>query len=335
MQATIRDAHRRTIDLLAKKGLDYGALRNALTPQRKKCELALFFDSAATCDDRYSQPIYERLLAAMPRKNFSCALLTGELYINDQDYGFELLRRGVTLHRPVQKFHHTGELMGVYINNLSRSRASTLRAQFEDWNAYVGYADCSYSSPVKDWMSTTLHTAYIKNGPVFIGPQEDDADADGDQNLPGWPLEEANYTLRSIPSMYFDMFLSYKIERRVIAGETDTGHSLSALSQHVEDLATLDILIEEKKFDFVTKHEGGLVTAGLADLTRADLKKQIRDKLANSYIYALDTNVYPGGPVDKFNVMLEFTSAKGLPYRILASLAYMPSCRTLRLLTLH
>ena len=42
-------------------------------------------------------------------------------------------------------------------------------------------------------------------------------------NGPGWPLEEHGYTCSSIRPMYFNHFLTYKIERAVYPGfDSDT-----------------------------------------------------------------------------------------------------------------
>jgi len=44
----------------------------------------------------------------------------------------------------------------VYINNLTEKRAAGLSKALESYPAYVGYVDCTCTSKMKDWLSTTL-----------------------------------------------------------------------------------------------------------------------------------------------------------------------------------
>jgi hypothetical protein len=336
MQTMILDSHEITIRMLADKGIAYGQLRSALTPQRDKHELALLFDSQATGNRIwYGLPVYERILAALPKQGFNCAFQIGDLIIKNQDYGFELLAREVILHRSVREFTYTNEIFAVYINNLTPTLAASLREQLESWDAYIGYIDCTYSSSGKDWMSVTLPSSYIKAGSVFIGEHEDDADLDQDQNLLGWPFEEAGFTLRSIPSTYFQLFLSYKIERRVAPGDTDTKYSLNVLSDKQADLSDFEIIIEEAKHEYVTSHEGGLRAAGLSEVTREQLERQIRQRLARSYVYAMESKAHPAGITNKFCVMLEFEDINDCPFRLLGAFEYQVDNKILRLITLY
>lgn len=123
MGREIRAAHTATVNILADKGVDYSRLRGALTPRRDRHEIAFVFDSSESDGYDYGSAVHERLLALLPAKDFSCALLSGDLLIRDQDLGFLLLESGLRLHRPVRAFGHTSELFAIYVNNLTRGRA--------------------------------------------------------------------------------------------------------------------------------------------------------------------------------------------------------------------
>ena len=336
MHGEIRSAHAETVRILAAKGVDYSRLRGALSPSRDKQEVAFVFDSAAAGEYDYGTPIGEAILPLLPRKAFSCAVLTGDLLLGDQyqDLGFNLLGRDLQLHKPVRSFRYTNELYAIYVNNLTAGRAETLHQGLKEFRPYIGRINCTYSSPTKDWLSSTLGTRYVKLDGIFIGQHEDDVPNDEDYNLPGWPLEEHEYRCVSIQSMYFDLFLSYKIERRIIPGETDTNYALNAISTSPGELTEFEIEMDDDKLAYIAAHGGGFRSAGMASKTREQVLALIRERIDRNYIYALELKPHPTGIASLFAIMLEFPRLGDEPVRVMAALEYLPATRILRVVTL-
>jgi hypothetical protein len=336
MQNEIRAAHSQTVNILASKGVKYEQLRGALTPRRDRYEFAFVFDSKTT-DGKYGYtiPAQERILALLPAKDFSCSLLSGDLLIKNQELGFELLNRGLELHREVRPLGSTSELFAIYINNLTAARAEAIHSGLLPWNGYVGRIPSTYSSRTKDWLSTTLSSQYVKLDRTFIGQHEDDVSEDENYNLPGWPLLEHGFSCISLQSMYFGLFLSYKIERRVVPGETDTIHSLNAMSTSPQDLATFRVDIDEHKLAYLAEHGGSFRPAGLDTNTRDEIAELIRLRISQNYIYELHLKEHEGGTTSKFNIMLEFPGTRETPVRMQATIEYQPDERVLRVITLY
>lgn len=324
-----------TASVLASKGVDYAKLRNALTPRRDRHEFAFVFDSASTGGQfNYALPAQERLLSLLPAKDFSCSLLSGDLIISNQERGFELLRQGLALHRQVRDLVDTSELFAIYVNNLTMDRASAIHNGLVDWDGYVGRILCTYSSRTKDWLSTTLGSAYVKVGKTFICDHEDDVSNDESYNLPGWPVEELGYRCISLQTMYYGMLLSYKIERRVMPGETDTKHALSAISISPKELDAFRVEVTDEKLAYIAAHGGGFNAAGLDSTDRTAVQEMIRERIRRNYIYELQLVEHEKGTTSKFNIMLEFPRTARPPVRMLATLEYIPDDEVLRLITL-
>jgi hypothetical protein len=176
-----------TADALKSKGISYVDLRNALVPQRDRLEIALLFDSDRIDSGWYGYAVAERLIPLLPR-NLLCSMPVGDLLIDDQDLGFTLLERHVITHRPVE-VAHTSQLYCVYLNNLTPTTVNDITAGLRTWAPFVGYADVSTGSRMKDWLSATLVTDYLKAREVVINSHEDDLPESHDQNTGGWPWE--------------------------------------------------------------------------------------------------------------------------------------------------
>lgn len=323
-----------TVDALEMKGISYKDLRNALVPQQDRHELALLFDSARVDSNWYGYPVAETLIPKLPR-NLLCAFLAGDLLIDDADVGFELLAKHVVAHRPVE-LSHPSQLYCVYVNNLSPSMARDITSELQDFEPFVGYVDASTGSPIKDWLSITLVTSYLKARNVVLTDHEDDLPDTHDQNTQGWPWEKSGYPCRSIPSTYFDLFLGYKIERRVVPGfESDTRFALTAISGKPRPLEGVPVAVEQAKGEYLRTEKGQILArAGLDQLSDQELSDVIKAKISESYIYNL--RYREATSTSLFNIMLEVGQAdSGRVTRLLAAVEYEPETPVLRLVTLY
>ncbi len=333
IRAEIAQLHRHTVEAIAAKGVPYARLRNALVPQRDRLERAFLFDTDRIDEGWYGLPVAEALIPLLPRQ-LSCSIQLGDLIIEDQDLGFELLRRHVVPHRRVA-LGDTNQIYCIYLNNLTPTMAEAITDGLKDYPGFAGHVDTSLSSHFKDWLSVTLVDGYLKYRGVVLNGHEDDVPEEEDLNLKGWPWDRHGYVVRSIRDMYFHLFLGYKIERRVLPGARgDTNFALIAISGQALDLADLEIDVEEAKAAYIREHDGsGLIRAGLGKAVGEDLAAILKAKIEDSYIYNL--RYLAEHDASLFNIMVEVSPPHGgLATRLLASLEYRPDSRSLKLVTL-
>ena len=327
-------AHGTTIVALRDKGIDYSTLKAALVPQRDRLERAYVFNTLEIDDNSYGHRVASQILRLVGREN-KCSIKTGDLILEDQDLAFGLLEAGLTLHRACE-IPHTSALFAVYLNNLTPQQAGVLHEGLLSYGPYIGYLDLTYASSVKTWLSMTLSSTYVKTGSRWIGQHEDDAPNTEDYNLPGWPLGEHGFTVASLQSMYFDMFLGYKIERPVDRHpDFDSRYAALAISGRSYLPEELIVTVDEAKATYLRKnHAGTLNMAGLNSVTADDLAGIIADRITHNYLYNLrfDTTHC----VSLFNLILELWSPDAQkPTKLLAAMEYQPERGALRLVTLY
>lgn len=335
MQREIQGMRQMLEQALAMKGIAYANLRSALVPDRKRREIALVFDTMSIESSWYGCDVFERIIPLLD-KDSNHSILVGD-YLDRPgqiEKLFDAFVESVQLRRSVD-FRHPTQFYIVYLNNLTETMVARFDEGLSDYEAYVGYADTTYASRFKIYISTMLVNLGIKHGSVFIQGHEPDREDFEDVNMCGYPFEEAGFTCRSVNGDIAGVLLSYKIERAVFPGfETDTEFALNAISLLPLPLDDFDVEVAEAKLAYIKKKkEGSVERAGLEAIGAAQLEKLIKDKISASYIYNLV--FLKEHNVAKFNMMLELASPRGVePTRLLAALEYKPEEKKLRLLTL-
>ena len=327
-------AHKVTVDAIAAKGVPYKELRNALIPQRDRLERAFLFDTARIDDGWYGLPVAEALIPLLPR-GLSCSLQLGDLIIEDQGLGYELLKKHIVPHRSIELVN-TNQIYCIYLNNLTPKMAEDITRGLQSYEGFCGHVNTATSSPMKDWLSITLVDGYLKHRGVVLNGHEDDVPDSEDLNLKGWPWETYDYVCRSIRDMYFHLFLGYKVERRVVPGaESDTHFALTAISGRPRPLADLRVEVEQAKGQYLRENHGaGLTRAGLVEMSDDELAATIKAKVNDSYIYYL--RYHAEHDASLFNIMLEVGDADaGKVTRLLAALEFRPEEGLLKLVTLY
>lgn len=326
-------SHEQVIAALSRKGVGYAELKWALMPRSDRAERAYFFDRRLIDSDSYGRAVVRRLLPLLHR-DATCSFLVGDLIPEDKEWALGVLSGEEHL-RPRESLSDSRQLYCIYINNLTSRMAHQLHEGLTSYDAYAGYADTTFSSDMKNWLSVTLVNRYLKVGPTFLTMGEDDDDRHEDVNVPGWPLEAFGYRYRSVAWTDFNLFLSYKIERAVYKGfEGDTRFALASISGVVQDLSMLEVRVDEAKAKYLqAEHGGSLRRAGLGGADPTQLQEAIRSKVGSNYIYYL--RFKEEGNASLFNIMIEFTPAdQPRPVRMTAALAYEPERRQLRIVTL-
>jgi hypothetical protein len=323
------------LSILGKKQINYGELKNALIPHKDRFEMALAFDSTKIESTWYGYEVFSKVIPLFVNKDSSHSILCGDL-IGSNKHNDKLYAEFMTSIKPshglnfIEYYHHS-QFYLVYLNNLTEKMVKDFHEGLKDFVPYVGYFDITFDSYLKMYFSTILVKSFIKHKRQIISCHEDDVSNDNDYNTTAYPFEKYGYTCRSLQLMYYDLFLSYKIERKVFDGfQIDTNLSISAVNKDVLALKDFSILIEEDKLVYLqSEKSGSLKRAGKKDITPQELESLIAEKISNNYIYNLCYLDESG--TTKFNIIIEVIAEDtGQPVKLIAALEYKPSDKSLR-----
>lgn len=323
-----------TIEVLKDKGIKYQGLRTALVPRTDRLEAGFIFDTQAIDSCGYGNEVMKQLLPLLESKS-NYSVQCGDLIGEDQEFIFTTLQESLLLSRCLD-FIHGSALYCVYINNLTEAGLDRINKSLSSFKAYVGYIPCTFSSKARVYLSTILVNSFLKHGNKVIMGHEDDRPNEENINMQGYPFEDFGMSVYSIQSVYFDVLLSYKIERPVFKGfESDTELSLNSISSQILPIDEFNVEIEEAKYGYLKSDKcGKLEKAGIEALSKRELSDLIRSKISESYIYNL--SYLSEHDVSKFNVMLEIPRLDGgYPTRVVAALEYKPKDKLLRVITMH
>lgn len=333
IQRELTGMHQRLLAMLEARNFKYEEFRSALVPQNNKEERAFLFDASMINDPWYGRHIGMMLVPVLDRDH-KCCVLAGDLIIPNQRIDLNLLVENAVIRRNHQTLEPSN-LHVVYINNLSASRAKIIHEKLRDHESYVGYIPTTYYSPFKEWLSMIIGGIYLKIGYRWLCATDgDDSDEAAGDNVPGWPLEEHGYTCSSIRPMYFNHFLTYKIERAVYPGfDSDTRFALAAISGTSKEISDFCVLVDSAKAEYLRKEKAGsLARAGIESMSELELQDLIASKITRNYIYKLEFK----HEKSFFNIVLEVKNPDSVtPVRLLASLEYQPADNLLRLITLY
>jgi len=334
VRSEIQYMHFATQQILAAKGVKYAALRSGLVPSADRHEAGFIFDSTKIESPCYGFEVARAILPLLD-KRATQSVLCGDLLGDDQNLIRRILEESLVLARSFEFIHGTS-LYCVYINNLSEAMLKRLHAELQKFTAYLGFIPATFASRAKTYLSTTLVNSFLKNGACVIMGHEDDHPNDDNVNVIGYPFEEFGYRVLSLQSIYFGVFLSYKIERAVYKGfQVDTEMALNAVSDDVLSLKDFTVLLEEAKHAYLVSEKAGkLKKTGIAALRPEGIASLIKSQIAASYIYNL--SYLEQHNVIKFNTMLEVGRKHGeYPTKLMASLEYKPQEQLLRVITLY
>lgn len=289
-----------------------------LTPQVHKREVALIFDSSKM-SGWYG---YDASVAVLPHLNrlSNHSILTGDILWHDQDMALLALNQECRWWRRPD-ISDVGQLYCVYVNNLSVSAFEALIAGLQPVASALGFADCTFSSPLKSILATCVGSRYVKLGKRFVTSHPHDSGFDTNQNSPGWPVQDHGYTCWSIDDVSYDLFLRYKIESSFAPLAFNDGHfSMAAATGIWRDPRMISISVDAAKMDYLSRAKSGsLARGGLAELSSEELAEQLQQRLAQSYIFSLKWNSELG--YSNFATIVEFHHA-GQQIRLRAALKY-------------
>ena len=323
--------------LLSSKGVEYARLKSALVPQPNKQEIALFFDSCLAESGAYGLHVHRRLIPLLDRRSSHSTCL-GDLVGGPGQQAWILGLLDIHLEpsgNPLA-LRTSNQVYCVYINNVTGRFRETLHQTLRSYPPYLGYADMTLTSHLKTYLSMTLIPGYLQHKGVIIQGHPDEVPAEKDENERGYPFEDAGFVCRSVPTAYYCLLLSYKIECRVLPGnEDDAVFSLNVMADSPDDPSTFEVEIDNAKFDYLQSEKSGtLGRLGVRGAPKASLEALIQGKLQSNYIYNMAFSEDFG--VAKFNMMLELEPIDGGdPVRTVAALEYRQEERRLRLITMY
>lgn len=324
------------LNILKEKKINYSDLKSALSPSIDKREIALVFDTSKIESSRYGLFIFDKIIELFDKKS-KHSVLVGD-FVGNTDMQNRLRQEFLAEIIPARKFEykHSTQFYVVYINNLTDYMFIRFCNELKKFDPYVGYFDISNKSFIKDYLSTILVKLLIKSEKNIIQAHEDDRENSENINMSGYSFEKNGYKCKSLQSNYFDLFLSYKIERDVCEGfESDITLSLNAISSTVFDIKNFTIVIDEAKIQYLLKeHAGRIKKAGIINLTRDELENFIKQKIKNNYIYNLMYSKEHN--TTKFNIIIEVKAEDTNEIvKLLVALKYIPNEKILKLITMY
>jgi hypothetical protein len=325
------------INSLESSKIEYKTLKNSLIPSNEKNEIVLIFDVLKSGFSTYDYNILTKVLPLLEKQS-SHSFLVGD-YTGDHSRKYmlhSLFYEHINQINPTIYQYHN-QYFFVYVNNLSKTMVQNLIEGLKKYDYFTGYFDVTYSSKIKTYLSRILVARFIKHKSVLILPEPFDTDIIDEIVVHGLicDYEELGFSCKYVHSTLYQIFLWYKIERKIIKNlETDVNFSLNTLSSSFIDLADCDIEIEPSKLNYLFKEKtDNIERAGLLNLSVEEFTDLIKEKIESNYIYNL--SFLEKHNTLKFNILIEAPriDAKKL-MKLLIALEYKPKDRKLRLITM-
>lgn len=323
------------LNMLESKGVNYNELSNALIPSREKnkYEYAFVFNSTYFIDKTifYGEIIINKILSII-NKESTQSIFAGD-YIKIDGISEELLKK-LFLEKIeyINKcnYVYNNEYYIVYINNISQKQLRDMINVLKEEEYFVGVMNLKFISGMKKYLSFILCPICIKNKKKVIVPHAEDRDDKENYNEQGYAFKENGFDVISINSIYYELFLTYKIPNE-IKNDEDLKFSYNFLSNSIPKYEKIKIIIDENKLKYLmTVKKENTKNLGLLNITVDELEKKILEKIYNNYIYNIEENEYG---ILKFNVLIELFENNKIK-NALVSLEYIPENNELRLITM-
>lgn len=336
MRWEINDLLAQTIEELQARNIAYADLKPALVPSKKKFEAAFLFDSTRVDSAWYGPPIFHAFMPLLNR-DATQSVRVGDLIGNGyQDLIRSIIADSLVAREPLE-FAHSTNIYCIYVNNLSNAQIGHINNGLLTFPPYCGYIPTTLKPRARIFLSTTLMSFFLKCRKTVIMPQPIDYAGDSGEYQDIYAFQQNGYTQIGVRDDCFETFLSYKLERPTLPGQTfDTEMAITSVSDSYIPIELCTLHIDELKFLRYLRTEklGSLKRAGLDQITLDELRSIIFDKITANYIYNLAYN--PEHDIIKFNVLLEFPyNERSVGARLIAAFEYQPEKQAIRLLTLY
>ncbi|WP_327118758.1 hypothetical protein OG206_22195 [Streptomyces sp. NBC_01341] len=293
----MRADHLKLTQTLDEFGIAYSSLAKALVPDHRRKEIALLFDSAVaslSSNGFYGIDVAEAWIAGLPRPRKGVpvnSILRGDILYGTRDEVQAVMDRDVVYHQPFTVIHPS-QVYCVYVTNLSKEQASTLISSAAEHPAYVGHADCTDRSVLKEILGRSLANSGLRVGDMML---EGVAEPGETPNGAGLPFEALGFTPRPVLHELFLPFLGYRINSQLTGrNREDNRSALTALSPDAAHLEAPDIWMTPARYGYLQdgKHRDSLEQAGLLTLSQPALEAAVSRLVAQGYLYNLRLNEY-------------------------------------------
>lgn len=336
IQALIGGMFNNVNETLEKRNINYSDLRWALTPRSDRSEVAFIFDSSKAVSPFYGEEFSEIWLAAMdiaggPRKT---AILEGDILEPLTNRARQAIDQQLSYSDSRNNSRNaTRQYFVVYFTNVSGSQLEVLDQQMHSKsNAYLGYIDCSCWSPFKGALLLPQVGLRIENRMITV---EDD---EGNANLRGYPFKDFGYEVVGVDEILYGTMLEFRIDIGASQWSAqDTSVSIGALSGVLRDISSMNLILDEARFKYLTDEVAGhgtsILKAGLAGLSRHRLTDAIKKELSKGLLYNLrsveGSKIVKGVKVSEpkndalmFSVQVEFPDITNTPQRYQVGVKY-------------
>ena len=341
---TVYDAIQTGFELLQKqltlKHISYDGLKGALIPNqdKDKFETCLVIDSSQIDSFDYGYHVFERLIPLLDRES-TYSILCGD-YIDiirrpDSQKLLHAAINGVLTKCHEFKYMHSSQYYLIYLNRLSGGQRLKIVEGLYPYAWFTGFADLTYSSTFKSYISSTLTPLCIKNKNKIIMPHPSDYADEENINMHGYPFESSGFSIASINDDSYGAFLSYKIECEVPDKE-DVSFSFNALFPKFDSFDKITLEISDSKWDrYLTDKETGkgriIEALGYGPEDKERFAKEVFKRICANYIYNLSKNQY--GDL-MFNVCIELPTVHGNIRKTTIALKYHPDTGQVDVVTL-
>lgn len=293
----MRADHLKLTQTLDEFGIAYSSLAKALMPDHRRKEIALLFDSAVaslSSNGWYAIDVAEAWMAGLPRPRKGVpvnSILRGDILYGSRDELQAVMDRDVVYQQPFTVIAPS-QVYCVYITNLSKEQASTLISSAAEHPAYIGHADCTDRSALKEILGWSLPNSGLRVGDTIL---EGVAEPGDTANGAGLPFEALGFTPTPVIHGLFLPFLGYRINSQLTSrNREDNRSALTALSPDAARLEAPDIWMTPARYGYLQdgKHRDSLEKAGLLALSQTELEAAVSKLVAQGYLYNLRLNEY-------------------------------------------
>lgn len=324
-------------DALKGTNVLYNDFKNTLIPSdgRKYCE-QLFAFRLYPDDNKIYQDIAENIIPLF-NKDSRCNILIGDLILYPYDFDTKkLLIKSLysTIGKRLSKNWHSDYFL-IYVNHIKQENIEIIDNFFKKKKYYVGTADLSFESAFKSYISiASVLTTYVKIGKnIFSADADVDFDKHSHTDNGPWDWAKYGYQIYGIQDSLFQTLLKYKIDTSIGTSLSSNDRKINTMimtSQDNQDLPIGNIKIDDRKLDYLEKHQ--LTLFDKIEVTKNNLKKEIINKIQNQAFYNI--KFMPEHNVVTFNVFLEFTNKYNIKIKLIIALKYDFELKEISLVTI-
>lgn len=321
------------------KDIPYDSLKRALVPNqdKKKYETCFVFDTNQMEQDDYARAVFEKVLPVMDKKS-TYSILYGDYVdiLRDVEDSQIILRDSmneVLTRCHSSKYQYSGQYFLIYVNSMTGNQRWEIVKCLLPYPWFLGFADVTYGSKFKSYISCILSCAYVKYKNYIIGAHPSDYPEDTDENEEDYLFRDNGFRFISMNEDSFGAFLTYKIETEA-PDETDVSFSFNALFPKFNSLKKLKLTISDGRWGYLNDSEKGkngiLRVLDYGEQNIDEFLRDIYKKICANYIFNLEMNSYG---VLKFNVCIETPTINGTRRKTTVALKYFPESGEMEVLT--